>query len=147
MDSVLDRQRLEDMREAESTLKAHGFDDKAAIEIAALHRADELAQQVGRLQRELDQMRAEYLGRGQKPQAGCRFATVSLDDADTLVEYEFQPEEAPNYDVESRGVGPGCPASVTVIQALINGRWIDPRDVLREEIVERWEEQLLEDAE
>lgn len=106
-------------------------------------RADALAQEVGRLKRELDQFRSEYLGKGQRPQSGCKFATVSLEEAEVLVEYEFRPEQEPIYDVESPGVGPGCPASLTVLQMLVNGRWIDPRDVLREEIVARWEEQLL----
>lgn len=129
-----------------ATLKAHGFDHQASVEIAALHRADELAQQVGRLERELAQFRAEYLGKGVTPQPGCRIATVSLEDADVLVEFEFQAEEAPNYDADSRGAGPGCPASVSVLNILVNGKWIDPHGYVADEVIERWEEELCEEA-
>lgn len=105
----------------------------------------DLAQQVGRLTHELQQLKAQYLGLGQKPQSGCRFSTVCAAESEVLVEYEFTRGEEPNYDVESRGVGPGRDASLTVIQALINGQWIDPRDVFAESVVERWEERLMEE--
>lgn len=110
-------------------------------------RVDLLAQEVGRLKRELDQLRSEYTGKGQRPQSGCRFSTVFLEDAEVLAEYEYQPEEAPNYDVESPGVGPGHPASLTVLNILVNGKWIDPHGYVADEAIERWEQRLLEDIE
>lgn len=104
-----------------------------------------LAQEVGRLTRELNQFKAQYLGTGQRPQSGCRFSTVSAEESEVLVEYEFTPAEEARYDADKPGVGPGHDAELTVIQALINGQWIDPRKVFAESVVERWEERLMEE--
>lgn len=104
-----------------------------------------IAQELGRVTHELNKLQAEYLGKGQRPQSGCQFATVCAAEASVLVEYEFTPAEDPIYDVESPGVGPGHDASLTVIHALINGKWIDPREVFDERIVEQWEQALIEE--
>lgn len=105
----------------------------------------DLAQQVGRLTHELQQIKAQYLGTGQRPQSGCRFSTVCAAEAEVLVEYEFTPAEEARYDADKPNVGPGHDAELTVIQALINGQWIDPREVFAEAVVERWEERLMEE--
>lgn len=104
-----------------------------------------LAQELGRVTQELNQLKAEYLGKGQRPQSGCRFATVCAAEAEVLVEFEFIPAAEPIYDVESPGVGPGHDAELTIIQALINGKWIDPREVFDDRIVEQWEQSLIEE--
>lgn len=109
-------------------------------------RVDMLAQEVGCLTQQLDAMRRQYEGKGAIPQFGCRIAKVSLEDASVLVEYEYHRAEAPNYDADSRGAGPGCPAGATVVSALINGKFIDPHGFIADEVIERWEEQLCEEA-
>lgn len=105
----------------------------------------DLAQQVGRLTHELAQIKAQYLGTGQRPQSGCRFSTVCAAEAEVLVEYEFTRAEEPRYDADKPGVGPGHDAELTVIQALINGQWIDPRDVFADSVVDAWEQRLMEE--
>ena len=71
-------------------------------------------------------------------------ATVYAGDAPVLVEFSFTRGEPAVYDVNRRDCGPGCPPAVTIEQALVNGEWIDPLDAFDKRIVERWEEQLLE---
>lgn len=71
-------------------------------------------------------------------------AVVSADDAEVLVEFDFVRGEEPIYDVESPGVGPGCPPSLLIQRALVNGEWVDPGAVFAKELVERWEQTLLE---
>lgn len=74
-------------------------------------------------------------------------STVYAADAPVLVVYDYQRAEEPVYDVESPVCGPGHDAAVTLTEALINGAWIDPREVFDEGIVERWEQQLLQQLE
>lgn len=105
------------------------------------------AYMVGLLRGELRSLCSQvsgYTGAGQKPQRGCEFATVCLEDAETLVEFEFTRAEEPVMDADSPLCGPGHPASLTIIQALINGVWVDPRGVLDEGLIERWEQKLTE---
>lgn len=71
-------------------------------------------------------------------------AVVCAGDAEVLVEFDFVAGEEPNYNVESPGVGPGCPPSLLIQRALVNGEWIDPRDAFDEGVIERWEQRLLE---
>lgn len=71
-------------------------------------------------------------------------AVVCADSAEVLVEFDFVRGEEPNYDVESRGVGPGRPPALMIERALVNGEWIDPRDAFTRQLVERWEQTLLE---
>lgn len=72
------------------------------------------------------------------------YATVHAGDAEVLVEFDFVRGEEPIYDVESPGVGPGCPPSLRIERALVNGAWIDPRDAFPDQLIERWEQTLLE---
>lgn len=120
----------------------------AAVETLQIHQPSQrelrLAQEVGTLTHQLKQLRAHYLAEGVKPARGCSFATVHAGDADILVEYEHQPYEAANLDVESRGVGPGTPEGVCIVNVLVNGKFIDPREIASEETVGAWEEAVLE---
>ena len=105
---------------------------------------DRLAQQVGYLQGTVRTLCAKYAGEGATPQPGCSFATMTAGDASILVEYEYDPAEAANHNLDSPICGPGFPANVSIIQALVNGAWCDPTDVFGVSLVLRWEEQISE---
>ena len=72
-------------------------------------------------------------------------ATVNLGDAEVRVEYEYQAGEESNYDSASPGVGPGRDASLTIIQVLVNGIWVDPNDIISTMQIERWKQKILDD--
>lgn len=81
---------------------------------------------------------AAFTGHGARPQSGCGLIRLTLAEAEVLVEYEAEAESGDGWH------DPHYPARVTVIQALINGQWIDPSEVLATSVIERWEEQIME---
>ena len=120
-----------------------------AVQSFELDDRAQLAEEVGRLTAEVRKLRDELAfmqGKGQRPQRGCEFSEQCLEDATVLVEYEYIREEDPIYDVDYPGVGPGHDAEVNVIQVLINGAWVDPHDCIAESVIERWEQQILEEV-
>lgn len=121
----------------EATAKAYAPNaagDCAAYEIGLLR---------GVLREKLAEL-AVYTGEDKKRRDVTK---LSAGDAEVLAAYDYQRAEAPVLDVESPVCGPGCEASVTVYEVLINGAWVDPRDVFDEGLVERWEQQLLQQLE
>lgn len=58
------------------------------------------------------------------------------------VEYDYQPAERPNYDVESPLCGPGCEASVELCGVYVNGHEIV--DMLSESVLKHIAEMVLE---
>lgn len=68
-----------------------------------------------------------------------------LGPAPILLEYEYDPGEPANNDVESRSAGPGTEASVVVTRALINDEWIDIEGLLSAAVVAEWEENILKE--
>jgi hypothetical protein len=90
---------------------------------------------------------ARYTGKHAKPQAGCTLMTVTLAEATVLIEYEYTAGEEGSMNPDSPRFGPGYPASVAVIQALVNGEWVDPADCFSEAVIERWEQSILEGGE
>lgn len=86
----------------------------------------------------------EYLGTHAVAQSGCDFFIVDCGGYDLKLEYEFDPGEDACYDVESPGVGPGSEAGVSILGALVNGRWIDVDGVFAPELIERWQQQILD---
>ena len=105
---------------------------------------DRLAQHVGYLQGTVRSLCARFTGAGAKPQRGCAFAAMTAGDATVLVEYEYQPAEAANLNLESPMCGPGCEANVSILQALVNGEWCDPYDVFDASLIVRWGEKIAE---
>jgi hypothetical protein len=83
-------------------------------------------------------------GVGAKPQAGCGIVPVEMGAARVLVEFEMEPGERPVYDVESPMCGPGCGPTVSIIQAFVNGEWVDPDDYFQDLTIRHWEEQILD---
>ena len=118
---------------------------EAAESVSGIHDPlDRLARQVGALQASLRDTYVKFTGIGQRPQRGCAFFTATAGDASVLIEYEYSPPEAPVYSLDSPMCGPGCPAEVSIIQALVNGAWCDPNDVFPESLIEKWAEQIAE---
>ena len=81
---------------------------------------------------------ARYTGKGARPQSGCGLAKLKLAGAECWVEYEAEAEEGDGFHE------PYYPARVTVIQALINGTWIDPEGIVQSSVVERWEADIMD---
>jgi hypothetical protein len=86
-------------------------------------------------------------GENATPQRGCEFFSACLGDATALCEIEFTEAEAPIYDPDHPGVGPGHPAEVSLIQILVNGQWCDPTDFMSEAAIEAIEQQVMESRE
>ena len=70
--------------------------------------------------------------------------TLSAGGVDWPVTYEFEAGEAANYDVNSPGVGPGSPPTVTSMEAWVNGGWMNVDDFLRADLIARWEDWIVE---
>jgi len=79
---------------------------------------------------------AQYTGTGAKPQAGCHFCIVTWGDADIVLEYEFFPGQIETWN------DPAISGSVAIIQALINGAWIDPDGLIAQDVVHGWEQEI-----
>ena len=78
----------------------------------------------------------QYTGRTAKPQRGCQFARLTLGEADVLVEYET---EGPSGDGWHE---PHYPATLTIIQVLINGTWVDAEDTFAGHVITKWEAEI-----
>jgi hypothetical protein len=83
-------------------------------------------------------------GQGLQPARGCRIARLILGDADALVEYEYFVGSPANYDADSPLVGPECPEEITVLRVYLNGHWCDVQDCIRDEVIERWADDIRE---
>jgi hypothetical protein len=70
-------------------------------------------------------------GRNATPQSGCFHVPCFLDDAEVLVEFEYQPEEGDGWNE------PHYDESVTVLCALVNGVWVDA-DQFADAVHEAW---------
>lgn len=120
----------------EANIRAHTVDGYTAHHmVAAAHE-----QTIRTLAAEL----AELRGDGQRPQEGGHITTMIFGNAEVLVEYEFIDAEAPIYDADHPGVGPGHDAEVNVLNVFLNGFWCDAQDVVPEATLKRWERQLID---
>jgi hypothetical protein len=81
---------------------------------------------------------AQFEGTTAKPQAGCHFYPVEWGDAKIILEYEFFPGQIESWN------DPAIPGSVAIIQALINGAWIDPDGLISQDVVHGWEQEIYE---
>ena len=116
---------------------------EASEAVAGVHDPrDRLAQQVGYLQSIVRDLCLQYTGDGAKSQAGCKFAGLIAGDAPVLVEYEYEPGEASQTSGPPERCYEGSPASVAIIQALVNGAFCDPTDVFSEAVLARWQEEI-----
>jgi hypothetical protein len=77
-------------------------------------------------------------GENATPQRGCQFHTTILGDAEVLVEYEYEPASGDGWNE------PHEPATVTVLQLFINGKWCDASDILDEDRIEKIEVEIVE---
>ena len=68
--------------------------------------------------------------------------TVDLGGVPFVIEYDYSPAEKPNYDVNSPLVGPGCAASVDLIEVKVGG--YDVGDCLNDSTRRCLEARLLE---
>jgi hypothetical protein len=78
-------------------------------------------------------------------QPGCDFTTVWAGDTELTVEYEFTPGQRERIYGEPENCYPELPPECNVINVLINGSWVDPRDLFSETVVSRWEDKICED--
>ena len=85
-----------------------------------LHAAQQLADELALLN-----------GYGHHPQNGCFYTECHLGDADVLVEYEHEPSSGDGWNE------PRYEESITPIQALINGVWVDCNG-FDSDVIERW---------
>lgn len=68
--------------------------------------------------------------------------TIELDSGTIIeLEYDFDPGESPNYDVESPTVGPGSEASVEIYKVSVGEH--DITEIISEDVRIDWEEQIL----
>jgi hypothetical protein len=109
--------------------------------------ADNLAFECGILAgqiRKLCDELATYTGEGYKPSAGTDTMEVFAEDASFLIEFEFSP------GTESKTSGPpedcyeGDPTEVGICAALVNGEWVDPVNVFKESVLEKWEQDIID---
>lgn len=123
---------LETGLDAERKAAADAWDAKARAAMVADAKRADLAQEVGRLTADLTILRNQlsvYTGQFDAPSPGHLLAMVKLDDAPVKVEHSY-------FD-----------GTAKVVSALINGRWINPRDYLADAVVDAWERELSGDAE
>jgi hypothetical protein len=82
-----------------------------------------------------------------KPQEGCAFATVSMGEAEVLIEYEYEPGEAAKLYGPPEDCYEGTPETLTILQAFINGEWVDPVEFASEALFNAWEQAILAQVE
>jgi hypothetical protein len=136
----------------EQRARADALDQLAAEQQLTIHRLrSELEHQthdsIRRLTRRCEELAhdlATLKGENATPQRGCQFFSACVGEATVLCEYEYSAAEAPIYDADHPGVGPGHDADLALIQVLINGQWCDPTDFMSEAQIERIEQQILE---
>ena len=104
--------------------------------------ADQLLPEAQALAREVAMLK----GVGHKPQRGCSFTTKPLGESECLIEFEFTPGRAGRYFGPPEDCYPDEPAEVTILQVLINGIWCDPADFLADSLLERWQEEIEQEA-
>ena len=81
---------------------------------------------------------AQYTGSTAKPQSGCHFHTVDWDGAVIVLEYEFEPGQIETWN------DPAIPGSVSIIQMLLNGCWIDPDGLIAQDVIDKWGQEIFE---
>jgi hypothetical protein len=85
-------------------------------------------------------------GVGHTPQRGCSFITKPLGESEALVEFEYTPGRPGRYFGPPEDCYPDEPAEVTILQVLINGQWCDPADFIADAILDRWQEEIEQEA-
>lgn len=101
---------------------------RAAFEDAAelLRQLDELRITCQRQRNELAVLKGEKL----EAARGASIARIIVGDAWVPVEFDYQPEEAAVFDLNSPMCGPGCAEVIEPTVAYINGKWVDIDDLL-----------------
>ena len=80
----------------------------------------------------------QYTGATAKPQSGCHFHTVEWNGAEIVLEYEFEPSQLETWN------DPAIPGSVSIIQMLLNGCWIDPDGLIAQDVIDKWGQEIFE---
>jgi hypothetical protein len=85
-----------------------------------------------------------FTGIGAKPQMGCFLTTVTAGEAEVMVECEYEAGSPGRTYGEPDDCYPEEPESLSIIQALVNGQWIDPEDYFADSVIEAWRVEILE---
>jgi len=75
---------------------------------------------------------AQYTGITAKPQSGCHLYSVEWNGAEIVLEYEYEAGQLETWS------DPAIPGSVSIIQALINGCWVDPDGLVAQDAIDMW---------
>ena len=81
---------------------------------------------------------SKYTGSTAKPQSGCHFHTVTWGNSDITLEYEFEPGQLETWN------DPAINGSVSIIQMLLNGAWIDPDGLIAPNLIDMWAQEIFE---
>ena len=103
---------------------------------------DRLATQVGLLQGEIRKL-CDALGRFQQTPKDDPFIEVRAADAPITLTYEFDPGQRGQLYGPPERCWEEIAPSVYLNAALVNGEWIDPRDVFLPKIIEAWEQSVI----
>jgi hypothetical protein len=81
---------------------------------------------------------AQFAGSMAKPQRGCHFHTATWGNADIVLEYEYEAGQLETWN------DPAIPGSVSIIQILLNGCWIDPDGLIAPNLIDMWAQEIFE---
>jgi hypothetical protein len=98
------------------------------------------AHRLGFLEAELKKLVDKYEG---VRDPTCGYLETTLGDSPILIEYEYEAGEDAVYNLDSPMCGPGCPASVRIGMALINGHWTSTEG-WPDAWIDRWEQQAFD---
>jgi hypothetical protein len=96
--------------------------------------------------RKLCEELAAFTGDGHKAAPKYDILELSLDDATVQVEFQYRAGSPGRTDGPPENCYESEPAEVDICQALINGVWINPCDVLSQDVLDRWAEKIEEAA-
>ena len=135
------------MSQRASRIRAEAAKLRATLESQGTATIDAIAQECGFLLGSIEGLcaqLAEYTGAGSKPQAGCQIAEVNDVNGTWLVEYEYEPGSTGRTSGPPEMCYEGESPSLTIIQVLVNGEWMDPNCLFDLSSIEGWEETLIE---
>ena len=114
---------------------------------AQMVREDWQAQEIGFLESQIKRLCEDldtFTGDSVKPSAGCDYGVIEHAGMDFRVEYEYEPLIPGRLSGPPENCYPDEGGALTIGAVLINGEWVDPREVFTDSVVEKWEETLYE---
>ena len=79
---------------------------------------------------------ARFEGTTAKPLRGCHFHTVDWNGAEIVLEYEYEAGQLETWN------DPAIAGSVSIIQILLNGCWIDPDGLIAQDVIDGWANEI-----